>query len=424
MNKWSQRKIYGLAAGLILVATILILTLTGFQNSFIWRWEVLTTYVRGIIRPVESIPTAVHVQEDLNEPTIVFPTASPTMSNPELTLTVAPEQTQESTPELTFTKTPVPERVILTSPRHEKQDINNCGPATLAMYLRYYGWDGDQFTISDIIKPIPQDRNVNVEELDFFTRNYAGWLQTLYRVGGDIDTLKEFVAAGIPVMIEESFTFEEYYWPNDDRWAGHYLLINGYDDQRQSFLSQDSYYGEDRWVSYEVVNSQWQSFNYVYIIVFLPEQETTVRSILGDQWDQDVNRQYALEKAQQETVDDPDNVFTWFNLGSNLVYFGEYRDATNAFDKAREIGWPQRMLRYQFSPLIAYFQSLRNEDLLTLADYALERTPNSEEAMLWKGWGLYRDGYKQEALDLFLQALEVHPGYEDANYAINYVNQN
>ncbi len=424
MNKWTPRKIYTLAAVLTLAAAILILTLPGFQRRFIWRWEVLTTYVRGIINPVESIPTAVQIEEDIGEPNIVFSTPSPTLFTIEATQTVSIDQTPESTPEPTFTRTPVPESVILTSPEYEKQDINNCGPATLTMYLRYYGWDGDQFSISDIIKPIPQDRNVNVEELDYFTRNYVGWLQTDYRVGGDISTLKKFVAAGIPVMIEESFTFEENYWPNDDKWAGHYLLITGYDDQRQSFLSQDSYYGQDRWVSYEVTQTQWQSFNYVYIIVFLPDQESTVKSILGEQWDRDVNRQYALEKAQQETEDDPKNVFTWFNLGSNLVYFGEFRDGAIAFDKAREIGWPQRMLRYQFSPFIAYFQSLRNEDLLTLADYALDRTPNSEEAMLWKGWGLYRDGYKQEALDLFLQALEAHPGYEDANYAINYVSQN
>jgi tetratricopeptide (TPR) repeat protein len=324
----------------------------------------------------------------------------------------------------TATSTQIPELVILSSPAYEKQDINNCGPATLALYLRYYGWEGDQFTISDLIKPIPQDRNVNVEELDHYVRNYAGWLQTIYRVGGDVDLLKELIAAGIPVMIEESFKFDESYWPNDDKWAGHYFLVNGYDDQLKAFMGQDSYYGPDRWVNYDDLKKQWQSFNYVYTIIFLPGQEETVKSILGDQWDRDANRQYALEKSRQETESDPNNVYTWFNLGTNLVYFSEYREATQAFDRAREIGWPQRMLRYQFSPFMAYFHSLRNEDLMVLVDYALERTPNSEEALLWKGWGKYRAGNDDEAITLFLQALEARPGYEDANYAINYVNEN
>ena len=135
------------------------------------------------------------------------------------------------------TDAPLPESAILNSPAYEKQDINNCGPATMVMNLRYYGWEGDQFTISDVIKPIAQDRNVNVEELDYYVKNYAGWLNTMYRVGGDIEILKKLIAAGFPVMIEETFVFDENFWPNDDRWGGHYLFINGYDDQRQQFLT-------------------------------------------------------------------------------------------------------------------------------------------------------------------------------------------
>jgi tetratricopeptide (TPR) repeat protein len=421
MNKWTSKKIYGLAISLVLVAVLLIVLVIGYYNRDSWRLEVLQTYIRGVINPVSSIPTAVQVATEENHtPIAVMPSATITPTRPAVTETPVVVQTALPTP----TSTPIPERVLLSSPAYEKQDINNCGPATLAMYLRYYGWEGDQFTISDLIKPIPQDRNVNVEELDHYVRNYAGWLQTIYRVGGDIDLLKELIAAGIPVMIEESFKFDESYWPNDDKWAGHYFLVTGYDDQLKAFMGQDSYYGADRWVNYDDLRKQWQSFNYVYTIIFLPEQEETVKSILGEQWDRDANRQYALEKSRQETESDPNNVYTWFNLGTNLVYFSEYREATLAFDRAREIGWPQRMLRYQFSPFMAYFHSLRNEDLMVLVDYALERTPNSEEALLWKGWGKYRAGNKEEAISLFLQALEAHPGYEDANYAINYVNEN
>lgn len=421
MNKWTPIKVYGLAAGLILAAILLIITLPGFQRRFAWRWEIFQTYARGVINPVNAVPTAVHAAAQIEStPIAVQPTMTATLPLPTPTATEIVVETPLPTP----TSTPIPEKVILTSPGYEKQDMNNCGPATLAMYLRFYGWDGDQFSISDEIKPIPQDRNVNVEELDYYVRNYAGWLQTIYRVGGDVDTLKELIAAGIPVMIEEAFKFDESYWPNDDRWAGHYFLLNGYDDQKQSFLGQDSYYGANRWITYDLLTSQWQTFNYVYIVIYFPQQEGTVKSILGDQWDRDVNRQAALDKSRLETEMDPSNTYAWFNLGTNLVYFSEYQDATLAFDRAREIGWPQRMLRYQFSPFMAYFHSLRTDDLMALVDYALQRTPNSEEALLWKGWGLYREGRKQEALDSFTKALIEHPGYEDALYAINYVNQN
>ncbi|PKO06394.1 MAG: hypothetical protein CVU41_06640 [Chloroflexi bacterium HGW-Chloroflexi-3] len=420
MIKWTPKRIYGLAAFIIGIAFLLILLL-GLNLRSSWRWEVFQTYVRGVLNPVSSIPTAVQIATEKNRtPIPVMPSTTITATRPAVTEIPVVVQTALPTP----TSTPIPERVLLSSPGYEKQDINNCGPATLAMYLRYYGWQGDQFIISDLIKPIPQDRNVNVEELDHYVRNYAGWLQTIYRVGGDIELLKELIAAGFPVMIEEAFKFDESYWPNDDKWAGHYFLVTGYDDQLDAFLGQDSYYGADRWVDYDLLENQWQSFNYVYTIIYLPDQEETIKSILGEHWDRDANRQYALEKSRQETINTPENVYAWFNLGTNLVYFSEYREATLAFDRAREIGWPQRMLRYQFSPFMAYFHSLRNEDLMVLVDYALDRTPNSEEALLWKGWGKYRAGSKEEAIALFLQALEAHPGYEDATYAINYVNEN
>jgi tetratricopeptide (TPR) repeat protein len=67
---------------------------------------------------------------------------------------------------------------------------------------------------------------------------------------------------------------------------------------------------------------------------------------------------------------------------------------------------------------------LRTDDLMALVQYALERTPNSEEALLWNGWGLYRKGDKVKAIESFQAALEAQPNYLDAEYAINYVTNN
>jgi tetratricopeptide (TPR) repeat protein len=64
------------------------------------------------------------------------------------------------------------------------------------------------------------------------------------------------------------------------------------------------------------------------------------------------------------------------------------------------------------------------EDLMTLAEYALQRTPNAEEALLWRGWGHYRLGDTTQAMDDFRQALQENPYYQDAQYALSYINQN
>jgi len=414
MNKnKSKVKIIGLILVVVVGAGLALYQIPSIKERINWRVDIAQTFLRGVVHPVQPLPTA---QPQFNEATLI-PTATRVVAT--LTPKVA------ATPLPTPTSTPLPERIELAAPPHEVQGINNCGPATLSMYLNYYGWGQDQQAVADVLKPLPEDRNVNVEELDYFVKNYAGWLNTIYRVGGSTDLLKKLIAGGIPVMIEESSKVEpKYAWYEDDLWAGHYLLVTGYDDSTRQFIAQDSFLGANQRVAYAELDRNWQAFNRVFILIYLPEQEPVIQQILGDDWDADINRQNALQIAQTETESDPQNAFTWFNLGSNLVYFERYDEAAQAYDHARAIGWPQRMLRYQFGPFLAYFHSLRTEDLMAMVDYALERTPNSEEALLWQGWGLYREGKKAAALESFQKALEFHKGYSDALYALDYVTNN
>ena len=89
-------------------------------------------------------------------------------------------------PALNITPVPLPDRVLLDAPKYEKEVYNNCGAATLTMILRMYGWEGNQDDISSIIKPNVDDKNVNIDELVYYVRNYAGWLNADFRVAGDI----------------------------------------------------------------------------------------------------------------------------------------------------------------------------------------------------------------------------------------------
>lgn len=382
---------------------------TAFQDRWLWRWERARVYLKGVLDPVEPPPTP------LPAPAIAI-TRRPTPTSE-----AGLSQTTPSLPTQTPTPFVLPSSVTLPAPRWERQDINNCGPAALAMVLRYYGWEGDQYAISALIKPQRDDRNVNVEELAYYVRNRAGWLNIEYRVGGNLNLLKRLLAAGFPVMIEESFYFESPFYPNDDLWAAHYNLLTGYDDATQTFISQNSYYGANLKVGYADLQREWQVFNYLYILVFRPDQTQTLQDLLAEDWDIDINRQKALDLAQSETETDPENAFAWFNLGTNLVYFERYPEAALAYDRARQIGLPQRMYRYQFGPFLAYFHTGRLDDLMAIVEYALKRTPNSEEALLWRGWAHYRQGKISEAVADFRAALEQNPTYVDAQYALNFV---
>lgn len=158
------------------------------------------------------------------------------------------------------------------------------------------------------------------------------------------------------------------------------------------------------------------------MVLYFPQNEAELQSLLSTDWDPDVNRQRSLESAQAATEANPNDAYAWFNLGSNLVYFERYEEAALAYDRSREIGLPLRMFRYQFGPFIAYFQSNRNDDLLVLTDYARGVTEMSEEAWLWYGWGLYRQNDFKGAKAAWEKALSINESiYVDARNALQYV---
>ena len=399
-------------AGFLLLA-FLIYQIPTVRYALEWRYEKYTVYLKNIIDPIGPAPTPLpHTPlppQAANTPTATENVATVTASTPTPTLP------------------PLPAQVLLESPKWEQQTPNNCGPATLSMALHMYGWDGNQGDIAKQIKPVIGDRNVNPEELAYYVRNFAGWLNIQYRVNGHITLLKRLIAAHYPVIIEGTTKLDpnDALGANDDLWAAHYLLITGYDDAAQTFTVQDSYHGADQTVSYSQLEAEWEPFNYLYMFVYLPQEEEEIKSILGPDFDEEQNRRAALEAAQNATTANPNNAYAWFNLGSNLVYFERYDEAAQAYDQARDIGLPLRMFRYQFGPFIAYFQSNRIDDLLALTNYAKGVTEMSEETWLWYGWALYRKNDFKGAVAAWNKAISINDSsYVDARRAIDFVNQN
>ncbi len=396
----------------VLLLAVLLYQLPFVKSRVNWRYMVWSTYLRNAIDPVGRMPTPVP-----STPFATFTPLSPTFT-PTASAAIAT---------LTPTSVPLPSQVLLPSPQYEKQEANNCGPATLAMALRMYGWQGTQDDIAKIIKPIQWDRNVNPDELRYFVLNQAGWLRAEVRVAGNLHLLKSLLAANYPVLIEEASTLpvRDANGPGDDLWDAHYLLITGYDDATSSFTAQDPLgdpgRGADEKIPYDTLMKDWKPFNYLYMVIYLPQDEAEVQSILGSDWNADQNREKALQIAQAATEADASDAFAWFNLGATLTYFERYQEAAAAFDKAFTIGLPMRMTRYQFWPFVAYFNADRIDYLLQITEdtYKVINGDYSEEALLWHGYGLLRQGNTAGAFADWNKALKVHPDYCDAEKAIN-----
>jgi len=408
----SKKKLF-ISLIVLLILGFALLQIPRVESALSWRYEKLTIYLKNIVDPPGPVPTALPI------------TPAPSATQPATADIESEQPTSTSLPPTpTATTAPLPVQVSLPSPPYELQTPNNCGPATLSMALHLYGWDGDQADIAEQIKPVLQDRNVNPEEMAYYVRNFAGWLNIGYRVGGDIPTLKKLLAANYPVIVESVTSLDpnDALGPTDDLWAAHYLLLTGYDDDAQSFMIQDSYHGADLTISYEQLEEEWEPFNNLYMVLYFSEDESELEFLLGTDWDVDANRQRALANARSNIETDPNNAYAWFNLGSDLVYFEEYEEAALAYDKAREIGLPLRMFRYQFGPFWAYFHADRIDELLLLSDFARGVTKMSEETWFWYGWALYRQDDFEGAKAAWEKALSINDSpYADAHGALEYV---
>ncbi len=347
--------------------------------------------------------------------TAMAPTPTQTVE-PSITPTNYTSPTPTQTPSPTPSPTPIPDSVRLEGVVHEYQKFNNCGPANLSMALSYWGWEGDQRDTAAWLKPMQEDRNVMPYEMVDYVRSQTN-LNAIVRSGGELETIKKFVAAGFPVIIEKGFEEEV----EQDTWMGHYGVITAYDEDKRTFLIQDSYVAADYSNPYEKVERHWRSFNYVYVVIYPPEREQEVFSILGPFADETYSFQYAAQKAIEETyeLEGRELFFAWFNYGTSLTNLGDYYGAAQAYDQAYEIyadlyPKPWRITWYQTGPYFAYYYTGRYQDVIDLADITISYVSNQpaiEESWVWRGRAKVALGDIEGAIEDFREALKWHPGW-------------
>jgi Peptidase_C39 like family len=369
--------------------------------------------------------------------TMASPTPLPTDANVNEEIDAAETEaaqpataTATATPAPTSTPMPLPESHIIDGIEAVQQTFNNCGPANLTQVLNYYGNGITQAEVASYLKPNPEDRNVSPWQIADYVNEQTPGFSAIARSGGTLEMIKRFVAAGYPVVIEKGYELPE------SGWWGHYLTIFGYDDAAQEFLTQDSYLGpfdgSGRPASYEEVDKFWQQFNYTFYVVYEPAQEDEVAAILGpEMFDNFEMWQNAAELAEAETRADGGDAIAWFNLGTALTRMGGltgendyYQGGAQAFDRARELGLPPRMLWYQFQPYLAYLKLQRYQDIVDLADATLETQGgrNVEETYWYKGHALAFLGDIAGARDAYTQALRVNENFYPAQWSLDALN--
>jgi len=420
--------LYILLAAIFISLLVAAYYLPPIHSRLSWRVDQAILRVKYAINPPDEV---VFVPgQALNKPavrTIHRPTATlqagvaPTLDAP-----LGPTPTPQPTP----IPAPLPQGVSLAGVRYEDQHgrWNYCAPANLSMALSYWDWEGDRDVVGPVIKPDPKDKNVMPYEMVEYVVNNTSLL-ALERVGGDLETLKRFLAAGYPVLIERAAYFHDL--EGVVSWMGHYQVVTGYDDGEGVFITQDSFTKPDDKISYADMETYWRGFNNTYVLIFPPEKEADVLALLGADADETANYQRTAQKASEEIYSQSgiDQYYAWYNRGTNLASLKDFAGAAQAYDNAFGVypsipveKRPWRMLWYQTGPYAAYYYSGRFWDVISLADTTLstlQSEPNLEETYYWRGMARLALGDSTGAVDDFRTSLSYHPGFTPPTYQLN-----
>jgi hypothetical protein len=383
----------------------------------------------AIFVPEQSTPDSIATSVQSTMTSLITETPVPTATLPGPTATP------------TITPIPLPVSVLLKGIKQESQEWNNCAPTTLSMYLSYWKWVGNQNDIAPIVKPNSRDKNVMPYELqDFISSNTQ--FQSVVRVGGDMQTLKALINAGIPVMVEKGFYVPSTKAKPNEGWMGHYELVMGYDDTKQIFNTHDSYlplivntpsanglhftyntYNDSFEIPYADFYSDWRAFNFVFLVVYPQDKTNDVMNLLGPLADETTAFQIAHDRALTETTSlttTSDQFFAWFNLGSSLVKLQDYVNAGAAYDKAYllmpsidEDHRPYRIIWYETGPYYAYYYSNRYQDVVNLATTTLNAMSEMvlEESFYWRGLAEFQLGDQTKAIADLKNSLVAHPNF-------------
>ena len=284
------------------------------------------------------------------------------------------------------------------------QTKNDCGPASVAMILRYFGKQVTQKQVAEVLRPNREDKSVRPDEIVQYARQ-AGF-GAKYLVDGDVRTITALVSAGFPVMVRQ--------WLKEDSDIAHFRIVVGYRGSGKMLICDDSYRGQWISCSKEEFEKLWEPFLFEYIVVYPPSREKTVAAIVGDHWNEDLMKKAALEHASIAVKERPEDAFAWYNLGRAYFLEGKMPEAASAFEKALELGLPKRFFWYQYEALWAFNRTGRYREVLEISSKVIEQAPSIAEVHLARGDALLGLGQKEEAIAEYRLALKYQPTLSQA----------
>ena len=214
--------------------------------------------------------------------------------------------------------------------KHVWQSLNNCGPAAVVMALSTLGIDESQEVARLALRGNDPRRGMGPQGVGPWVDERFG-LRSVWRISGTNDLMKQLVTNGFAPMVTQ--------WMQDPRISrvSHWRTVRGYDDARGVFYVNDPMLGNDVALSYDWFARNWQSFSYRYMVIYRPEDEALLRTIVGEHWDDRRMRELHYARMKGEAAAQGTSA-ALVAYGEASYQFGLFEEAVAAIEKGLALG--------------------------------------------------------------------------------------
>jgi hypothetical protein len=245
--------------------------------------------------------------------------------------------------------------------KHVWQSLNNCGPAAVVMALSTLGVDVSQEHARVPLRGTNIASGMGPQRVDGWVNAEFG-LRSVWRNNGTNDLMRRLVANGFAPMVTQ--------WMQDP-WVSrvaHWRTIRGYNDTLGTFYVNDSMLGRMIPLGYQWFQENWQPFSYRYMVIYRPEDQALLKTIIGDDWDNAKMRKNFYDRAKADAAAQ-NTMAAWITYGQASYEYGKFEESVAAFQKGIAMGSVQGIFTIRGS----YPQALRALGRQTEADEAARR---------------------------------------------------
>ncbi|HLQ32385.1 MAG TPA: C39 family peptidase [Chloroflexota bacterium] len=210
------------------------------------------------------------------------------------------------------------------------QTLNNCGPASIAEVLNYYGVQRTQAQVAAVLRPDLPDYGMSLYGVPFYAESVG--MRGAGGVSGSDELIKAFVTNGLPVIVADQVSRTDA--------TRHFRPIDGYDDQAGYFIGSDPYLGPNHKIGYADFNDLWKISTNRWVAIYPPDKQDMVDAILARYWSRDRAIQAGLQRSQQRMAQQPNLPWTWLELADLQIDMGDLKNASENIQKGTQLGLP------------------------------------------------------------------------------------